>query len=198
MVVNKVSNFFYAVICVYFVSFSVAYAGDLKNEVIKLAKKNIQIAVANFGKRTELCEQQRKATPVPVFDPEYLRTIDAKRHDILIGLAYLNFSHRDQCEADFRMRLAYAVGYLESAQTHYKLNSDTLKEVEVGLIYPSKKIMELTIKFNRLPEKLKKYLIKTVGDKAFDLMETIKANKLSAHNAECGRAEPYYFPCKKP
>ncbi len=180
MVVNKIKKLYGLVALTCCVSFSTAYADNLKNEVIALAKKNIQIAVANLGERTEFCEQQRKTRPIPVLSHKYLQSINAARHDVLIGLAYLSFRARDQCEGDLRMQWAYAVGYLKTAQEHYKLNSDNLKEIEVGLIYPSEKEMGLTVQFNKLPGNLKKYLIETMGARPFDLIKSINANKLSA------------------
>lgn len=197
VVVSNVSKFFCILIWSYVVLFPTVYAGDFKNKVIKFSKINIQVAVANLGERAEYCKQQKKITPISMLDREYLQTINATRHDLLIGLTYLSFNVLYQCESGLRLKLAYAVGSLEAAQSYYGVKSGGLKEINFGLIYPSQKEMELTIMFNKLPENLKKYLVKAVGVEPFDLVKAIDVNKLSALNAECGRAEPYYFPCNK-
>lgn len=92
---------------------------------------------------------------------------------ILNGVGNLHFRNLLGCEYSERKDLSYHYGALRSI-THSDVNwPDDIRSIPESLIYPDRREVELEIRYQKLPSKLRESLTDIFGDKPFDLIKVL-------------------------
>ena len=150
-----------------------------KNDnVLNYIRKNMAFSVIVFEKKMAFCEKQKSKESYILLDTNYLKSINATRNDVITGLIYWDYKNTFNCEADARLKFAYDVSTLASAQIRYNLDSSETLEIASGFAYPSVEILEHLSNYSKLPIKLREYLEKTIGNNLFNVLSSIEHIKL--------------------
>jgi len=151
-------------------------AQGINDDVINYVKRNIAISTANFGKKVKFCDEKRKSEFI--LDTEYLKSINATKKDVIIGLVYLDYNNTFNCRSEAQLRFAYDIGMLASIQRGYHLDYKNTLDIAKNLIFPSiDNELEYVANYTTLPLKLREYLEKLIGEEPFNLVQTV--SKLS-------------------
>lgn len=150
-----------------------------QEETIQYVKTNVAKATKELGDTINLCDKQKKVSAIPTLNNIHLKSINADKNQLIIGLSHLNFRNRQKCERSSRINLAYELATLNLVHEHYQLDTQSVKEIASGLIYPTIGELKLSASYTKLPDKLKQYLEKTIGDNQFDLFKALEINQLS-------------------
>lgn len=147
--------------------------------IIEHAKRQVVIRTAELGKRITTCDMQRKSTSIPDITHAKLIDMGVTRKQLISALAHLSTRNYALCEGRTREALAFALGTLASLADQFNLNFDSIEGIENQLIYPSSRDIALEIEFLNLNDQVKSILLSTVGDHPFDLITTLRKNKLT-------------------
>lgn len=179
MVANKNRLKLIVLNILFLLSYSIYADTDVSNDdVINFLYKNVAQSTTALGEIVNLCETKKTKSNVVKLNAKQLHKINAKDKDVIIVLTYLSFLNSFNCEKNARLRLAYDLGMLSSMKRQGLPSFKEIKNIEDSLIYPSVEQINLSIQYLRLPVELKEYIQKTIGDEPFDLIKTLKANKL--------------------
>lgn len=179
MVANKINLKFIIFNVIFILSFSISAESKVSDiDIVNYLHKNVAKSTVKLGNKIELCEKIRLNSDVVLLNVDQLETLKAKNSDVIIALTHISFNNTFKCEKSTRVNLAYDLGLLASVKRQYQSKIKDLNEIEDNLIYPSVKQIRLSIKYLKLPTKLKKYIKETVGNKPFDLIKTLKTNHL--------------------
>ena len=179
MVANKIKLRFIFIYVIFILSFSASAESKVSdNDVFNFLHKNIAKSTAELGKVIESCEKKRLNSVAVLLNVDLLKKLKAKNSDVILALTYISFNNSFKCEKSARIKLAYDLGLLTSVKRQYQSNIKNINAIEDNLIFPSVKQIRLSIKYLKLPAKLKKYIKEAVGDKPFDLIKTLKINHL--------------------
>jgi len=149
-------------------------------EILNNLRIKVEALTKLYEDRVDFCEQQAQRTPLPVLDMGYMLSIDVTKEQIITGLGYLYGRNETKCEGDLKIKLAYAIGSFSSMKQDYNLDTSlTGDDISVEVLYISYKAIEFEIKYYRLPEKLRIYLEKLIGDKPFEVIKAVEKNNLS-------------------
>jgi len=145
---------------------------NINVDVINFVKRNVAISTANFGKKVKLCDDKRDDGFI--LDSEYLKSINATRNEVIVGLVYLDYNNTFNCRSEAQLRFAYDIGMLASIQRGYNLDYQETLDIASNLIYPAvDNELEHVANYLTLPLKLREYLEKTIGTEPFNLVYTI-------------------------
>ena len=173
----KLRLIFFSVI--FISSFSISAESKISdNDVIDFLHKNIAKSTAVLGNVIDSCEKKRLNANIVVLNAKQLKILKAKNSDVIVALTYTSFNNSFKCEKSARVNLAYNLGLLASVKRQHESNIKDINEIEDNLIYPSVKQIRLSIRYLKLPTRLKKYIKEAVGNKPFDLIKTMKTNHL--------------------
>ncbi len=125
-----------------------------------------------------VCNTKRQTSVTPIISLNILSQSGVDRKAVVQGLSYLSNRNFEICEGNSRMELAYQLGTLNSLADHYKLEISDIKIIQGALLYPTPQDIRLELVFKRLPQNIKKYLLKAVGSSPFDLIKTISSNNI--------------------
>ena len=177
MVANKINLKFIIFNVIFILSFSISAESKVSDrDVINFLHKNIAKSTAELGKVIDSCEKKRLNADLVLLNAKQLKILKAKNSDVIVALTHISFNNTFKCEKSTRVNLAYDLGLLASVKRQYQSKIKNLNDIEDNLIYPSVKQIRLSIKYLKLPTKLKKYIKGSVGDKPFDLIKTLKIN----------------------
>ncbi len=144
------------------------------DDILNYVRKNMASSVIIFEKKMAFCEKQKSKENYILLDSNYLKSINATRNDVITGLIYWDYKNTFNCEADARLRFAYDVSTLASAQIRYNLDYRETLEIASGFAYPSVEILEHLSNYSKLPIKLREYLKKTIGNNLFNVISSIE------------------------
>lgn len=148
------------------------------SEVVNYLHKNIAISTVKLGHEIELCEKKKLNSGPALLNAGQLKALSARNNDVIIALTHLSYRNSFECEKTARVNLAYDLNLLASITRQHKSNIKDITKIEDNLIYPSIKELRLSIKYSKLPAKLKKHIKEVVKNKPFDLIKTLSANHL--------------------
>ncbi|MCU7845752.1 MAG: hypothetical protein KZQ93_18125 [Candidatus Thiodiazotropha sp. (ex Monitilora ramsayi)] len=154
--------------------------GDNSKAIIDYAKREVMIKSSELGVRIALCDQQRNSVAIPDIKYEELKKMGASRQQIIKALSHLSTRNYATCEGGAREALAYALGTLSTLANQYKVEIESIQGIEENLIYPTSRDIELALEFSNLKDEVKQQLLGAVGDQPFNLMETLRKNRLNA------------------
>lgn len=149
-----------------------------ENEIIKFSQNNVTESTRKLGNRIEYCEKLKQRTNNFLLNKSYLKKIGANNNDVIIALTQMSIKNNFECEKNAKVELSYHLGMLASIKRQYKLNIKEITGVEDNLIYPSIKEVSVSVKYSKLPNKLKQYIHTVVGDKPFNLIKVLMDNHL--------------------
>jgi len=179
MVANRIKLKFIFIYVFFIFAFSVSAESKVSdNDIFNFLHKNIAKSTAELGKVIESCEKKRLNSVAVLLNVDSLKKLKAKNSDVILALTYINFNNSFKCEKSARIKLAYDLGLLTSVKRQHQSNIKNINEIEDNLIYPSVKQIRLSIKYLKLPAKLKEYIRVTAGDKPFDLLKILRINHL--------------------
>ena len=179
MVANKTNLKLIIFNVIFILSFSVSAESKVSDrDVINFLHKNVAKSTTILGNVIDSCEKKRLNTDVVLLNTKQLKILKVKNNDVIIALTYISFNNSFKCEKSARINLAYDLGLLASVKRQYQSNVKDINEIEDNLIYPSVKQIRLSIRYLKLPARLKKYIKEAVGNKPFDLIKTMKTNHL--------------------
>ena len=124
------------------------------------------------------CEKQKSQDKFITFDTEYLKSINATRNEVMTGLIYWDYENTFNCESEARLKFAFDISTLASAQIRYKLDPKETLDIASGFAYPSVETLEHLANYSKLPVKLREYLQKIIGDNLFNVLSSIEHLKL--------------------
>ncbi|NOQ79575.1 MAG: hypothetical protein GQ546_09265 [Gammaproteobacteria bacterium] len=175
MINNFKIYFFLIIISSVFLSINVfaqSTPPDVNTDVINYVKRNIAISTARFGKKVKFCDEKRETEFI--LDSKYLKSINATKKDIIVGLVYLDYNNTFNCRSEAQLRFAYDIGMLASIQRGYNLDYKNTLDIASNLIYPAiDNELEHVANYITLPLKLREYLEKSIGKKPFNLVQTV-------------------------
>jgi len=171
-------------VALFFISFLVIYPVNAQTEAqeeetIQYVKTNVAKATKELGDIIKLCDKQKNVSATPTLNKAHLISINVNKNQLIIGLSHLNFRNKLKCERNSRINLAYELATLNLVYRHYQLDTQSVKEIASGLIYPTIGEIKLSANYMKLPDKLKQYLENTIGYNQFDLFKTLQINQLS-------------------
>lgn len=179
MVASKIKLRFVFIYVIFIFAFSVSAESKVSdNDIFNLLHNNIAKSTAELGRVIETCEKKRLNSVAVLLNVDLLKKLKAKNNDVIVALTYISFNNSFKCEKRARINLAYDLGLLASVKRKHDSNIKDINEIEDNLIYPSVKQIRLSIRYLKLPDKLKKYIKEAVGNKPFDLIKTMKINHL--------------------
>jgi hypothetical protein len=149
------------------------------NTVIEHAKRQVAVRTAELGEQITICNTQLESSSIPDITHGRLIDMGVTRLQIISALTYLSFRNFTLCEGRTREALAFALGTLSPLTDQYGLKLDSIDDIQSQLIYPSSRGIELEIEFLNLNDQVKNILLSAVGDRPFDLPETLRKNKLT-------------------
>ncbi len=178
MVVNSIPN--KALLLLLFISTVYADFSFASNEntIINYAKRQVAVRTAELGERISICDKQKETTPIPDIQYEKLIDTGVTKQQIIAALTHLSDRNYALCEGRAREALAFAMGTLSSLAAQYKLKDESIKNIENYLIYPSGRDIGFEIEFSNLNDEVKSLLLNAVGDQPFNLITTLRKNKL--------------------
>jgi len=145
--------------------------------ILKELQSNIAESTYQLSEKIKSCEKNQSDIS-HVIDIDSLATSKMDKKHIILGLSHLHFKNNFQCVSEEKMNLAFMLGTLRTVKTEYKLDTKEISEVELNLIYPSVKEIELANKYTKLPLNVRNYLENKVGTLPFKLMETLKKSNI--------------------
>ena len=179
MVANKINLKIIIFNVIFTLSFSISAESEISdNDVIDFLHKNIAKSTAVLGNVIDSCEKKRLNANIVVLNAKQLKILKANNSDVIVALTYISFNNSFKCEKSARVNLAYNLGLLASVKRQYEAKIKDINEIEDNLIYPSVKQIRLSIRYLKLPARLKKFIKEAVGNKPFDLIKTMKTNHL--------------------
>ena len=146
--------------------------------VLDHVSKTILQATADYGRRIEQCDQMTAANAVPMFDRKVLKSVNVTTENIITAIAFLQFRNYFMCEREERLKLAFHLGTMESLKRELGVDVKSIENLQSVISYPSKKEITLEVKYLELTESQRSYFESVVGNAPFDLMKTLKENKL--------------------
>jgi len=158
----------------------ITQAAAQKEEAILYVKTKVAKATKELGDVIILCEKKSVGTITPVLNNKYLKSINTNKTQLITGLGHLNFRNKLKCERNSRVNLAYELATLNLVYEYYQLDTQSVKEIASGLIYPTMSEIQLSVSYMKLPDKLKQYLENVIGVNQFDLFEMLENNQLSS------------------
>lgn len=165
---------------VFFLFFSFPALADSvvnENEIFSHVNNRVMKTMKHLGDRITYCNMQRSLTSIPVLNKQIVKSNNVTKEQIILAIAFFNFNNYAKCEGDLRINLAYELGTLTVMKKHYNLDVQPIEDTNLGLMYPSFKDIEVSIKYSKLPVKLRSFFEKTFDGKPFDLLKTIEANR---------------------
>lgn len=148
-----------------------------KDAVLSYVNHRVMKATKNLGDRITYCDKQRALNAIPLLDKQAIKSNQISKQQIIIAIAFFNQNNYTKCEGSARIALAYELGTLAATKKHYHLDAQIVEEANLGLMHPSIKEIEVSIKYSRLPEEQKNIFKATFGEKPFDLLKTLEANR---------------------
>ncbi|TRX72909.1 hypothetical protein [Pseudomonas mangiferae] len=138
-------------------------------QVVAAMQQDVAARMATFGERIEACRALRRQD-TPRLDRATLRGFQLSRDLLIDAIGHLSFRNRDACDREERLELAYALGALESVRRGYGMTDDPLVgDTLAKAVYPDRERQELALRYRGLPENVRAYLERAVGQKPFDL-----------------------------
>jgi len=174
---NYTKYFFY--VCL--VSLGMACRANVEvgsDDILKHVSKNIMKSTSEYGERIEHCDQLVASGETPLMNQKKLKSIDATREVAVVALGYLQFRNYFLCEEDSRLQLAFHLGTMEALKRELGDDIAAVKDMQSVVSYPSRKEIELEIKYQSLTKEQKNYFESTVGKVPFDLMKALQSNNL--------------------
>jgi len=165
--------------CVALGSDCVAQTKTVKpQEVLKYASLNVVKAVAEYEKRIGYCTDLISSSQSPTLDKARLAALKISREDAILAVAALDFRNSFLCEQEQRLKLAFQLGTLKSLKKELNQEIEQVEDAQSIVSYPSKRELELEVKYLALPRKVRDYFEDTIGYSPFDMVDALEANKL--------------------
>ncbi|MBX2807894.1 MAG: hypothetical protein KTR20_04610 [Cellvibrionaceae bacterium] len=149
-----------------------------QEEILKHVSLKVLKAVAEYENISGYCTDQASSSKPPKLNNDTLTSLKATRENAVLAVAFLDFRNYFLCEKEVRLKLAFELGTMESLRKELNLDLKPVQEAQSIISYPSKKELELEVKYFSLPQKVRDYFESTIGAKPFDMVETLEMNGL--------------------
>lgn len=147
-------------------------------DVLDAANKRFLGSIADLSATIESCSKTAEGRPAPVLKKSQLKNLQAERQELLVGLSHLSFHNMFQCERQARLAAAYAAGTLVQVMGEAKIDTADVKSVQQSMVHVPTEHIRYQLQYDQLKPDLRRYLEKTVGERPFDIIDTLEANGL--------------------
>ncbi|MGK0442458.1 MAG: hypothetical protein ACJA0N_002269 [Pseudohongiellaceae bacterium] len=170
---------FFLIICVVLGSSCLAQTKAVKSEeVLKYVSRNVLKTFVEYENKIEHCDQLMSSSQPPKLDKKAITTLKVVREDAVLAVGFLKFRNYFLCEQEQRLKLAFQLGTLESFKKELNQEIELVEELQSIASYPSKKELELEVKYFALPKEVRDYFESTIGDSPFELVDALEVNGL--------------------
>lgn len=148
-------------------------------EVTTYLQEKFAESVAAFGEKLDECYRQAQGNSVPVLDRSKVQRLGASEEQIVVAIGHMNFTNSFNCSRAERTALAFNLEMLTTAGVDQSIKGEDLQEIKKGLIYPSMNEISYSVRYRKVPSGLKEHVESVAGDKPFDLLKALEANRLT-------------------
>ncbi len=98
-----------------------------------------------------------------------IKSNNISRDDIVLIIGFFNFKNEALCHENLNINMFYELMTLIVINKKYGISTENLEAVNEGLFFPSEDVINIEVRYSKLPDKLKRIFKKTFSGKPFDL-----------------------------
>ncbi|MBX2808687.1 MAG: hypothetical protein KTR20_08655 [Cellvibrionaceae bacterium] len=140
--------------------------------------QNILKATKIHGDRIEYCSQIESSGKPPQIDKNVLNDLKVVREDAVLAVAFFHFRNLHSCKEETRSKLAFQLGTMEALKKELNIEGETIEKMYQLIPYPSKREIDINIRYLALPEPVRTYFESVIDDNPFDLVKALESNGL--------------------